>query len=85
MGKAILVAVAVVLVIYAFFDALATPSDRVRGLPKPLWVAVVLLVPAVGALAWILLGTTRLRPNGPRRPRPGPRGPDDDPDYLRGL
>ncbi len=85
MGKAVLVVIAVVLVIYAFFDALATPAQQIRVLPKVAWIAVIVLLPVAGALAWIFLGTGRLRP-GPRRQRPsGPRGPDDDPDYLRGI
>ncbi|MEG9227165.1 PLDc N-terminal domain-containing protein [Aeromicrobium sp. Sec7.5] len=84
MGKAILVGIAVVLVIYAFFDAIATPRQQVKLLPKPAWLIVILLIPVFGALAWIFAGTKRMRP-GPRRgPRP-PRGPDDDPDYLRGI
>ncbi|MFT4299233.1 MAG: PLDc N-terminal domain-containing protein [Aeromicrobium sp.] len=82
MGKAILVAVGVVLVIYAFFDALATPSARIRLLPKALWVVVIVCLPVLGAVGWLLLGTRRLRLGADRRP---PRGPDDDPDYLRGL
>lgn len=84
MGKAIIVGIAVVLVIYAFFDAIATPRQQVKILPKPAWLVVIVLVPVLGALAWIFAGTKRLRPGPGRSPRP-PRGPDDDPDYLRGI
>lgn len=87
MGKALLVVIGIVLLVYAFFDLLATRRDRVRYLPKPLWFAV-LLIPYVGALLWIVLGTRRVAPPPPGRGRQqprGPRGPDDDPDYLRGL
>ncbi len=84
MGKFFLAAIAIVLVVYAFFDALATPRHQVRVLPKPVWLVVIVLVPVVGALAWIVAGTKRLRPGPGRRPLP-PRGPDDDPDYLRGI
>ncbi|EFQ82257.1 hypothetical protein HMPREF0063_12622 [Aeromicrobium marinum DSM 15272] len=89
MGKALLVVIAVVLVVYSFFDLLATPKDRVRFAPKFVWIVLVLLVPFVGPLAWIVLGTRRIVPPPPPgrgRPGPrGPRGPDDDPDYLRGI
>lgn len=87
MGKFVLVIIGVALLVYAMFDLVATPRERVRYLPKPAWFVVV-LVPAIGPLLWLLLGHVRSLP-GPSRPkpppRPGPRGPDDDPDYLRGL
>ena len=88
MGKALLIVFGVVLFVYAMFDLIATPSDRVRDLPKVLWFVILLLVP-VGPLAWILWGSPRQSPPKPegsgRTPPSGPRGPDDDPDYLRGL
>ncbi|MEH3033399.1 MAG: PLD nuclease N-terminal domain-containing protein [Aeromicrobium erythreum] len=93
MGKALLVMVAVVLLVYAFFDLVATPRDRVRLLPKLLWFPVIVLLPFVGPLLWILSGLGA-RPEPPRPPggsygypggRPPAKGPDDDPDFLRGL
>jgi hypothetical protein len=84
MGKFLLAGIAIVLVIYAFFDAVATPKAQIKVLPKPAWLVVIVLVPIAGALAWIVVGTKRLRPGPGRRPLP-PRGPDDDPDYLRGI
>ena len=86
MGKALLVVVGVVLLAYALFDVVAAPKGRVKHLPKPAWIVVIVLLPYVGALLWIFFGQARQRPSGPRNWRPrGPRGPDDDPDYLRGL
>lgn len=90
MGKALLVLVAVVLLVYAFFDLLATPKERIRFLPKALWFVVVILLVYVGPLLWILVGHGRDRPDPPKPPggsynRPPAKGPDDDPDYLRGL
>ncbi len=78
--------------LYCLFDAITTPDEETRNLPKILWVIIVLLLPLAGGVFWLLLG----RPNGPRaqgmlphsaRPaRPeAPRGPDDDPDFLRDL
>jgi hypothetical protein len=88
MGKFILIVIGVALFVYALFDLVATPRDRVRYIPKPVWYVVILLV-AIGPLLWLLLGRERSAPGGgkakPPPPRPGPRGPDDDPDYLRGL
>ncbi|MFC4058682.1 PLDc N-terminal domain-containing protein [Planomonospora corallina] len=79
--------------LYCLFDVITTPDEEVRYLPKILWVLVVVLLAMIGGLFWLLLG----RPLGPRAPRlvlppevPGPRpqaprGPDDDPDFLRDL
>ena len=68
---------------------------RVRGLPKVVWVFVILLFPFVGPLGWLLAGRPRAAdgpgasPWGPRqqseRRDRRPMGPDDDPDFLKGL
>lgn len=89
MGKFAVAVIGIVMFVYALFDLIATPRERIRYLPKVLWF-VVLLVPAVGPLLWLLLGRHRTLPGGGGKPKPrpqppGPRGPDDDPDYLRGL
>jgi hypothetical protein len=89
MGKALVVIVIVVLLVYAFFDLLATPADRTRFLPKWLWFALV-LIPVVGPILWMLFGQRRDRPKPPPPPgryggRPPAKGPDDDPDFLRGI
>jgi hypothetical protein len=94
MGKALVVIVVVVLLVYAFFDLLATPSERIRFLPKWLWFVVVVGAFVVGPVLWMLFGQRRDRPRPPRPPggqygwpggRPPAKGPDDDPDFLRGL
>lgn len=90
MGKALIIVLGITLLVYAIFDLIATPKDRIRFLPKPLWFVIVLIAP-VGPLLWLFFG--RLKPAAPPKPSsgggwtppPGPKGPDDDPDYLRGL
>jgi hypothetical protein len=89
MGKFVIIAFAIILLVFAIFDLVATPKERVRILPKPLWFLILLFAP-VGPLLWLLFG--RQKPAAPPKPSsggwtppPGPRGPDDDPDYLRGL
>ena len=71
--------------IYTLVDCLQTEDERVRNLPKMLWALLICFFPIVGAAAWYFAG----RPAPPqvnRRPeRRGPIGPDDDPDFLRGL
>lgn len=90
MGKALLIVVGIVLLVYAVFDLVATPRSQVQLLPKIVWF-VVLLVPFGGALLWLSVGRGKAAPppraggTGGWTPPPPPRGPDDDPDYLRGL
>jgi hypothetical protein len=93
----IIVAVAVVLEIFAVVDAALAERSRIRGLPKPVWFIVIVLVPLVGALLWFFLGRPRRGDGGRadqprrqaggnrRRSSPRPSGPDDDPDFLRRL
>jgi hypothetical protein len=77
--------VLIALSLWALIDVAATP-ERVMGLmPKPLWLVVV-LVPLVGPVLWFVFGRTETE--GARRPQPAarpPRGPDDDPEFLRDL
>lgn len=75
--------------VYTVVDCAQTEEDRVRGLPKLAWVALILLFPLAGGIAWYFAG----RPTMPALPQvgpfapppPGPKGPDDDPDFLRRL
>ncbi|MEU8585686.1 PLD nuclease N-terminal domain-containing protein [Streptomyces sp. NPDC048664] len=86
--------------IYAFIDCLNTPEERVRGLPKVIWVIVILLFGEVlvGPVAWLVAGKTRTAPadGSPASARPrGPRAhaadearwvaPDDNPEFLDSL
>ncbi|NUR85874.1 MAG: PLDc_N domain-containing protein [Nonomuraea sp.] len=71
--------------LYALFDVITTPEDEVRNVPKSVWVLVVALIPLLGGIIWILRG----RPLAPRQslvpPSAQPKGPDDDPEFLRDL
>ena len=79
------------LTVYAVVDCVQTEDHRVRVLPKALWVLVILLLPLLGPVVWLVAGrpeqpgsgTPRFR--GPTRRDGPPRGPDDDPDFLRRL
>ena len=58
--------------LYAVLDAISSDRTQVRALPKGLWVAIVLLTFAVGAVAWLVYG--RPRASGTRRPTLGSSG-----------
>lgn len=87
MGKALVIVVGITIFVYALFDLIATPAYKTRFIPKPLWFVALVIIP-LGPLLWIFFGQQPL-PRGPSAPPPGRRpsakGPDDDPDYLRGL
>jgi len=65
--------------IYTAVHVVQSDSEQVRGLPKSLWLVIVILVPIVGMIAWWVFG----RPVATQLPPPV--APDDDPDFLRKL
>ena len=78
--------IAVALDIFSIIDIITIEERRVRGMPKFLWVAVVVLLPFVGVILWFTIGRARGESGG------GTRGgerrtvaPDDDPNFLRNL
>ncbi|MFE7928279.1 PLD nuclease N-terminal domain-containing protein [Streptomyces sp. NPDC057456] len=80
--------------IYAFIDCLNTPEEEVRGLPKVIWVIIILLFGEVlvGPIAWLVAGKARRAPVGGGTAAESPRGrraewvaPDDNPEFLKSL
>ncbi|WP_028646614.1 PLD nuclease N-terminal domain-containing protein [Nocardiopsis sp. CNT312] len=51
--------VTIVLWVYAFCDALTTPKQQVRILPKVLWLVVIAVFMPFGSLLWLFLGRPR--------------------------
>jgi hypothetical protein len=74
----------IVLVVYCLADALQRPEDSPYSLPKWAWVLIILLIPYVGAGAWLFLKFTGSTSGSSRTEQRG-MGPDDDPDYLMWL
>lgn len=70
------------LTVYAIADVVQQQDRRPRGLPKWLWVAAIIVLPFVGALAWLVLKFLDGDDGAQGR---GPRAPDDDPEYLAWL
>ncbi|MFI6490575.1 PLD nuclease N-terminal domain-containing protein [Streptomyces sp. NPDC050564] len=80
--------------IYAFIDCLNTPEEEVRGLPKVVWVIIILLFGEVlvGPIAWLVAGRNRRGPAGGSTPSEWHRNhrtqyvaPDDNPEFLNSL
>jgi uncharacterized membrane protein YgcG len=77
----VLIAVAVTFMVYSLVDTILRPARFVRGLPKAVWVLIVIFIPVIGGALWFLIGRGR-RSNAPMNRM---TAPDDDPEFLRGL
>lgn len=80
--------------IYSFIDCLNTPEEEVRGLPKVVWVIVILLFGEVlvGPIAWLVAGKVGRGPTRGVTPSEWHReqraqyvAPDDNPEFLNSL
>lgn len=75
MPRVILTLVVIALTVYAAVDAWNAEAEDQRGLPRGLWLILILVLPGFGALVWFALSSTTRRARagaGPRR-GPGPR------------
>ncbi|MFI6425482.1 PLDc N-terminal domain-containing protein [Promicromonospora sp. NPDC050880] len=98
MGRVLLILAVVGLAVYALVDVWGSEEDERGGLPRWLWVLLIVLLPLLGPISWIVVRVSARRsgagpasgPGGsrPTPPRPGPRrpsgpvAPDDDPEFL---
>lgn len=72
----ILALVATVFWVYTIVDCAVQNPSRHRGVNKPAWLAIVILLPVLGGILWFLIGRGRATSNVVRR------APDDDPEFL---
>ncbi len=83
----LLAVVEIALLVYCVLEVVSTPREAVRGLPKPVWIVLIVLLPLIGGTAWLLAGRPKAvahvaaPPAQPSRPAT----PDDDEAFLRGL
>jgi hypothetical protein len=84
MAKVLLILAAIGVTIYAAIDCLRSDDAELRGLPKPLWLLLIVAFPLFGGVMYLLLGRTSA-PGSPTERRPRTIAPDDDPDFLRTL
>ncbi len=75
----ILALVATAFWVYTIVDCAVQPPARHRGVSKPVWILIVVLIPVLGGLLWLIVGRTRRAATAARR------APDDDPEFLGRL
>ncbi|WP_449278350.1 PLDc N-terminal domain-containing protein [Leucobacter sp. GX24907] len=69
------IVIAVAFTLYALVDAAMSDASRARGVPKPVWVVLVVVLPVIGGVLWFMIGK-----GSPAPARPA-RAPDDDPRF----
>ncbi|HEY9408707.1 MAG TPA: PLD nuclease N-terminal domain-containing protein [Jiangellaceae bacterium] len=84
MSRALPIVVGVVMAVYALIDCFQTDRARIRVLSRPIWLAIIVIVPVLGPVLWLTIAKTR-SPRARRRPVVPPVAPDDDPEFLRQL
>ena len=75
----ILALVATAFWVYTIVDCAVQPATRHRGVSKPAWMVIVILLPVLGGILWFVIG--RGRTGGPVLRR----APNDDPEFLGAL
>lgn len=68
------IVIAVAFTLYALVDSAMTAGSRARGVSKPVWVVLIVVLPVIGALLWFTIG------KGPEQ-MPVRNAPDDDPRF----
>ena len=62
--------------VYSIVDCALLPPTRHRGVSKPVWLLIVVLLPVLGGILWFIVGRGRVRPPSVQA------APDDDPAFL---
>lgn len=68
--------IAVAFILFALIDAAMSDPRRARGVNKPIWVVLIVLLPVVGAVLWFTVGKARASETVTLPP-------DDDPAFAR--
>ena len=72
----ILALVATAFWVFTIVDCAVQPPTRHRGVSKPVWILIVVLLPVLGGILWLIVGRVRASTVAARR------APDDDPEFL---
>ena len=78
-GLLILALVATAFWVFTIVDCAVQPPIRHRGVSKPVWVLIVVLLPVLGGILWLVVGRVRASSVAARG------APDDDPEFLERI
>lgn len=67
--------------VFSIVDCAVQPATRHRGVSKPAWIAIVVLIPVLGGILWFTIGRRRANDQGAIRTV----APDDDPEFLHHI
>ncbi|MEB4614650.1 PLDc N-terminal domain-containing protein, partial [Leucobacter sp. M11] len=70
------VVVGVAFTLYSLVDAAMSDPRRARGVAKPIWVVIIVVLPVIGGILWFLIGRGQPQPEGAQL------APDDDPRFT---
>jgi len=82
--RVLLVVLSIAIQLYGLIDCAQREDSEVRSLPRWGWLLIIVLVPTIGAVAYLVAGRPKRPGNGGKTPK-RTIAPDDDPDFLRGL
>ena len=61
--------------VFSIVDCIVQPASRHRGVPKAVWIAIVVVLPVIGGLLWFAIGRIRRGRTEAQERYPGPREP----------
>ncbi len=99
MARLLPVLIEMALLVICLIDAAQTPESGMRNLPKWAWIALIVIIPIAGPVAWLVAGRPRHQRGATvvssptrtagfgeyERPRRTQLAPDDDPAFLAKL
>lgn len=71
--------IAVAFTLYSLVDAAMTDHSRARGVSKPVWIVIIVLLPVIGAVLWLMIGKGSPASGSGSQHRVAP---DDDPRFT---
>jgi len=82
--RVLFVVLSIAIQLYGLIDCAQREDSDVRSLPRWGWLIIIVLIPTIGAVAYLVAGRPKRPGGGGKKPK-RTIAPDDDPDFLRGL
>lgn len=73
----IFVLLAIAVWVFSIVDCALQEPTRHRGVSKPVWLMIVIVIPVIGGILWFAIGRSRRRNS-----QPAFKAPDDNPEFL---